>query len=184
MRRWWLLLLLALSIGLNVGLLVTVVVDAEEPRPDPVPFGSEATDGAERRAAPEARRGEERPSPRALERFGTRLGLEGAARDEFAARHREFFETVRRKRRELGVLRRRLRRELVATEPDRDRIERLVEESGRVRAEMELAFADHVIASRRLLEGEAERRYLGFISRLAGSGPEPRPRTGRRGPDR
>lgn len=113
------------------------------------------------------------PPERRLEEMAVRLGVPPEDRPRFAQLQREFFGETRDGRMRLDGVRRQLRAELTAARPDRARIDALLAQSGELQAGLERALVDHVLAAREVLDGEAERRYLHFLSRLgaAGGGP-------------
>src|SRR5690606_4627822 len=126
------------SLGLNVGILVTLVV-LRASRP-PVqaeispPFG-----------AP---------------------GLDPPAQERFIDGQREFMHSLMSERREIETLRREVRRELLADTPDRARLETLVAELSERTTALERRFVDHVLRSREALDPEDERRYVEMLRRM------------------
>lgn len=122
------------------------------------------------------------PSRERLEEVAERLGVPVGDRPRFIALQRRFIAETRERRLELDVVRRGLRAELTAPAPDRERLRVLVETSARVQAKLERAFVEHVLAARELLDGEPERRYLEFLSRLGPRAGAPGPRGGAAGP--
>jgi hypothetical protein len=125
-------------------------------RPPAPPFDPPPPDGP-----PEAR----------LAEMAERLGVPPADRPRFAALQRRFFTETRDLRWRLGSVRRQLKDELTGPEPDRQRIGRLLAQSGELQAGLERSLVEHVLAAREVLDGEAERRYLHFLSRLGVAGP-------------
>jgi len=147
-----------------------------------------------RRPLPPAARREGRfdtgPPEARLEEMAARLGVPEADRPRFAALQRQFFAETRDRRIRLGGARRELRAELTAARPDRARIDALLARSSDLQLGLERSLVEHVLAAREVLDGEAERRYLRFLSRLGAAGgpgaraaPGPR-RPGLRGPGR
>lgn len=169
MRRWGLALALLLSLGVNVGILATLAVRRAAPPPErPRP--------EEPRPMPPAA-GEELP-PRVI-RLADRLGLEGEQRRRFVQLQGRFFVETVRLRTDQSEISRELRRELSASEPDRQRIEELTRASARIHLGLQQALAKNVIATREILDPEQERLFLDFISRLPApglDGPPQRPR--------
>lgn len=156
MRRWWWVAVLFLSVGLNIGLLVGGAtrrsepptrpeIDRQQPLPPDVPAG---------------------PPREALLRIADRMGLQGSERDRFIQLNKEFFRRTRTIRSELERTRQELKRELTGEEPSRERVEELLERSGRLQVEMERVFARHVLEGREMLDGEAEQIYIHFLGRL------------------
>lgn len=170
MRRWWLVVALLLSLGVNLGLVGAHLV---------------------RQRVLAAWQGERPPDgPEPGVGLADRLRLREPQRTRFLEVQRELVGTVREQRRELGRLRRVLRDELIAPAPDRDRVDRLVDEIAERQAALDRAFVDHVLASRELLDGEQLERYLHFLERFTAQRfgrPEERPEQrfapGRVGPD-
>lgn len=155
MKRSWLVVLLLLSVGVNIGVLAMIGLSwARAPRP--------------------IERLLDRPPP--LEHLVEQLGLEGAQRERFVAEQRRFFDAFGDLRRELGDTRLELRREVGGASPDRGRIEELVDASARLTAELDRLFVDHVLATREILDGEQERRYLSLLDRLRRDDERPRHR--------
>lgn len=147
MKRAWLVILLLASVGLNLGLWLrrSGRQEADLGAPPPLPA-----------AATEARLG----------RFADRLDLAGDERRRFIELHVDFLATLRAEAGELAQVRLELREEMTAADPDHARVEQLVDSSARHLAALELSFARTVLASRELLDGEAERRYLRTIAEL------------------
>ena len=160
MKRSWLIVALLLSVGINLG-IVTVI-------------------GLSRIRGPRQWEGrlEESFGPR-FARMADRLGLEGEQRQGFQAQQREFFEAMRELRMKLEIARRQLQGEVVAQEPDRERIDALLRQSAELTAALERLFVDNVMMSRELLDRRQERLYFGFLDRLR-RGDERRPGPGRR----
>lgn len=173
MRRWWLVIALLLSVGINVGLLTAVIVrrldvrsGMERGRPGgPLEAGVSGD-----------------PLPRVI-RLADHLELEGEPRRRFIGLQVRFFQETLRLRLEMGEIRRELRRELVSRTPDVERVKRLTRESSRIHLALEAAMTKNVLATREILDPRQERQYLRILSRLRpagpmgllGSGPERRP---------
>ena len=150
MKRWWLVIVLLLSLGINAGILAALAVGKfqgrVEPRRSPVPFEGPMHDA------------------RNLAR-GVGLDTEGSAR--FRELHREFFETAREQRRNSMGLRRELLSEVTADDPDRDEIEAILRRISESELEMERALVDTMLDARDILDENQEKRYLHFLgSRL------------------
>jgi len=116
------------------------------------------------------REGLERPGP-PLDRLADHLGLEGETRRRFLELQRRLFEVQIESRLRRGRLGREMRRELLAAEPDRGRIESLIEQMGATYVEAEKATAETILESRRLLTPQQQRQYLHVLERLRGGGP-------------
>jgi hypothetical protein len=153
MRRWWLVITLLLSIGLNLGILAAIVAKkAQQPEPrEPRP--AEAVNPAVD------------PVPR-LPRLADRLGLEGEERRKFISIQWHLFENTARLRLQRAEVHRQLKRELTRDEPNRQRIDGLLNESAQIYNAMERVLVDSLFASRELLGPEQEREYLRFVGRL------------------
>lgn len=174
MRRWWLVVALVLSLGVNIGILASLAVHRgpAHHRPD-----------LQRESFPprEAGRGStERPRtqrwrlPQApLERLADRLGLSGEKRDQFLAVQRQFFTETIAARRGFMEARRELHRELVAEHPDAAKIEKLSNAVGEQVTALDRSLAKTVLASRKILDQRQLEIYLGFLRRLEERGRGP-----------
>jgi len=160
-RRWWLVIGLLLSVGVNAGVLATLAAHRfgaeKQPKPQkpaekPIPLPN----------VPNAQPGE----PQRIIRLADRLGLEGEQRKRFIRLQGSFFAETVRLRTEQAETQRELRRVLAAPQPDRQRIESLLQESGRSFVELERAMAENVMSSRRLLNPEQEREFLRLVASL------------------
>jgi hypothetical protein len=151
MKRWWVVIALLLSVGVNIGLFAAVLA------------------GRFRAPAHEER---QPPALERLQRLADRLGLEGEPRRRFVAYQRSFFQDTARDRRHLGETNSDLRRELVSPNPDPQRVEQLTAESSALYLKLERALAGNVLATRKLLDPRQERIYLNLIRQLRpGRGP-------------
>jgi Heavy-metal resistance len=159
-RRWWLVIALLLSVGINIGLLAAVIVRRLDVR---------AAGEKERPGPPEAGVSGD-PLPRVV-RLADHLELEGEPRRRFIDLQVRFFQETLRLRLEMGELRRELRRELVSRDPDPERVERLTRESSRIHLALEVATTRNVLATREILDPRQERQYLRILSRLRPAGP-------------
>jgi hypothetical protein len=158
MRRWWLVIALLLSVGLNLGILAAIAARKAQPGPrEPRP--AEAMNPAD-------------DLPR-LPRLADRLGLEGEERRRFIDIQWELFQKTGRLRLQRGEVHRELKRELTRDEPNRQRVNQLLGESARIHSAMERALVDSVLASRELLGPEQEEQYLRFVGRLRVPNPRP-----------
>ncbi|HEX6202610.1 MAG TPA: hypothetical protein VF100_06375, partial [Thermoanaerobaculia bacterium] len=111
------------------------------------------------------------PGEPPLGRLADHLGLEGERRERFVALQRRFLAVHLEGRRERALLSAELRRELVADDPDRARIEELVGRLAEVYAASERATAEVVLASRDLLDAGQQQRYFRFLEHLRAGGP-------------
>lgn len=148
MKRWWLVVALCLSLGVNIGVLGMILLHRAA---RPGPMGPEPS--VQRGAPP-------------VEALADRLGLQGEEREEFLDLQREFFQKIRVQRHEIGRLRQDLRRELSARRPDRDVVNRTLDAMARSQAELDRAFADSILATRELLGPRQEWLYFRFLERV------------------
>ncbi len=177
MRRWGLVLLLLLSLGVNLGVAGMLLFEKARQKP-PAPPPAEV------------------PEPIGgigggdligrLPRFADILGLEGQERQKFLDIHITFFQDTTRLRLLMAEAHRNLQREMSGEKPDAARVDRLLREEADVYLRLEQAFAKCVLASRQLLGADEERRYLQVVGRLRGAARGPRelaPPPGEGGPD-
>lgn len=152
MKRWWLVIALVLSIGMNLGLLFALALSSP--------------------AAVQRQQAAMRPvAPGRLPQLAERLGIEGEARRRFLQRQRRFFLETAGPRTRLPEIRREVRAELVRAQPDQAHIDELLREGSDIFLMLERALVANVLESRRLLPPEAEKKYLDLISRLQLEGP-------------
>jgi Heavy-metal resistance len=161
MSRWWLIIALLLSVGLNVGILATIAArhdgrPAELKNPKAPEIGIPGKD----------------PLPM-LPRLADRLGLEGDKRRKFLDLQWNLFQETSRLRLQLGEVHREIRRELTRDESDRQRIDKLLAESARIYLALERSLVSSVLATRELLDPEQERQYMALIGRLRIAAPGP-----------
>jgi Spy/CpxP family protein refolding chaperone len=164
MKRWWVWVLLLLSLGVNVGILATLGAQrlrrpgppAAEAPPAPAPAAPEPA-----APSPEPPRATV-PAP-TFQGLADRLGLEGEARRRFLDIQRRAFETMRAERQRMLAARAALRRELTAAAPDRARIDSLLAEAGAAQAALERSLVSSLLESRALLDPEQQRLYLRFV---------------------
>lgn len=74
-------------------------------------------------------------------------------------RARRVSQLIAEEQRELGHL-------LRSEAPDRERIQALIESSGRRAIELDLAFADNVFVVRELLDGPQEERFVRMLAKM------------------
>ena len=158
MRRWWLVIALLLSVGLNIGILAAIgarraAVLAGKERP-PLEAGNPKAD----------------PVPR-LARLADRLKLEGEPRRRFLDIQWNLYQETTRQRLRLNEVHRDLRREMSRPTPDRQRVEELLNESARIYLALERSLVNNVFATRDLLDPEQREEYLKIIGRLRVPGP-------------
>ncbi len=152
MRRWWLVIALLLSVGLNVGILAAVAAR----RLGPGGPGAKQP-GAGNQAAD--------PLPR-LPQLANRLELEGEERQKFLDIQWNLYQETSHLRLELGETHRNLRHALIQPQVDRAQVDRLLEESSRTYLALEKSLVNNVLATRGLLGPEKEKQYLRLIGQL------------------
>jgi Spy/CpxP family protein refolding chaperone len=158
-RRWWVIIALLLSLGVNLGLVAAVATRKIAARPD--------GPGVER-PRPQDLGGE--PLPR-FRRLADHLGLEGEQRRQFLDLQGQLFEETVRVRMRQAESQREVRRELVSREPDQERIDSLLQQSARDFLTLEQALAKNIVATRAILSPEQEEEYLRIVSRIRPPGP-------------
>jgi hypothetical protein len=147
-KRWWLVLALLLSLGMNVGILTTIAVARLRP--------------AEPKAPPEKR----------LARLADRLGLQGEERQRFLGLQRRFFAVTSRDRKRLQQVYREIRREMTSPQPNSGHIEELLTESSQLYLKIEHSVTANVLETRKLLTPEHETVYLDLLGQMRpGQGP-------------
>lgn len=151
MKRWWVWVVLLLSLGVNVGILATL--GAQRLR-EPAPAAPASTAPAPRRPSG--------PGP-GMQRLADRLGLEGETRRRFLDIQRDAFETMRGEREKLQSARQALRLELASEQPDRQRVESLLAEVSATQAALERALVGSFLESRALLDADQQRLYTRFV---------------------
>ncbi|HTQ79700.1 MAG TPA: periplasmic heavy metal sensor [Thermoanaerobaculia bacterium] len=157
MRRWWLVLVLLLSLGVNAGILATIAVGRLKPVPQP-------------RAASQG------PPERRLAQLADRLGLRGEERERFLDRERRFFADASRERKHLQQVYRQVRRELISARPDPARLDQLLAESSQIYLTIERMVTANVLDTRKLLTPDQESIYLDLIEKMRpGQGPFTQP---------
>jgi hypothetical protein len=165
--RWWLVIGLLLSVGLNVGILAAVVARrAAAPRPAAQAQGQGQGQGQGNPANAND------PVPR-LTRLADRLKLEGETRRKFIDIQWNLYQETTRLRLDLGEIHRSLRREMTLPNPDRPRVDALLADSSRTYLALEKSLVDNVFATRTLLGPEKEAEYLKIVGRLRLPNPGP-----------
>ncbi|HEY4573907.1 MAG TPA: periplasmic heavy metal sensor [Thermoanaerobaculia bacterium] len=165
MSRWWLVIALLLSVGLNVGILATIA--AHRPGPPPPREGRPPQEGQN-----PANPANVDPVPR-LGRLADRLKLEGDQRRKFLDLQWNLYQESTRQRLQMNEVHRDLRRELTRPTPDRQRVEALLNESARVHQALERALVSNILSTRELLGPEKEKEYLKIVGRLRLPNPGP-----------
>ena len=181
MKKPWIWVVLLLSLGVNIGILATIGVSRFKGPPK-----------IERGLWDSPRR--EHPMRRELappvDRMADALELEGETRDEFIALQEQFFRGMVEQRAGLETMRRDLRTEVMAEEPDEERIDELLTELGKRQVNLDRMFVENVLKSRTLLGPEQQKRYLQMLRRVReamgedGGPGGPGERMGRDGPRR
>ena len=163
MKRWWLVIALLLSVGLNLGVLAAIGARlAAKPRPD------------RQEPRPERQEGNPAGDPvQRLARFADHLKLEGETRRKFLDLQWNLFQETTRLRLQLGEVHRELRRELARGGSDRQRVEALLNESSRLYLALERSLVNNVYATRELLGPEKGEEYLKMIGRMRVPNPGP-----------
>jgi len=162
MSRWWLVIALLLSVGLNLGILVAIKSGPPPPREE-----------REGRPAQEGRQpANVDPVPR-LGRLADRLKLEGDQRRRFLDIQWNLYQESTRQRLQMNEVHRELRRELTRPAPDRQRVEALLGESSRIHLALERALVNNILSTRELLGPEKEKEYLKIVGRLRLPNPGP-----------
>jgi hypothetical protein len=159
-RRWWLVLALLLSLGLNVGILAAIGARRAMllARPNAARQQQEAAGGA-------GNPNNADPVPR-LTRLANRLKLEGDQRRKFLDIQWNLYQETSRQRLQLNEIHRALRRELTHPVPDRQRVEALLNESSATYLALERSLVNNVFATRDLLGAEKEADYLKIVGSL------------------
>jgi Spy/CpxP family protein refolding chaperone len=169
MSRWWLVIALLLSVGLNVGILAAIAARRAGPPPP----------REERPPQEKQNPANVDPVPR-LGRLADRLKLEGDQRRRFLDLQWNLYQESTRQRLQMNEVHRELRRELTRPNPDRQRVEALLTESSRVHQALERALVNNILSTRELLGPEKEKEYLKIVGRLRL--PNPGPGIGNPGP--
>ncbi len=161
MRRWWLVIALLLSLGLNVGILAAV--GARRALLMAKPNAARLQQGGNGNGAGNANNTD--PVPR-LTRLANRLSLEGDQRRKFLDIQWNLYQETARLRLQLNEVHRDLRRELTHPNPDRQRVEGLLNDSSRIYLALERSLVNNVFATRDLLGPEKEADYLKIVGSL------------------
>lgn len=155
MKRWWLVMALMLSVGVNLGLVASWLMPTKQtPALTQNPITQEPSPQPDR------------PLPRIFVRMAAELGLEGESKEQFLGLQRRFLRRTIGARSQLHQAQAELRRELLAAEPQRQAVQAHLEQMAEARRELETAFAENVLDTRELLEPAQARRFLQMIGRL------------------
>ncbi len=156
MKRWWLIVVLLLSLGVNLGLLASRAWQ-RAPGPGPPPAaGNPPPEAAER-------------LPRFALRMAGELDLQGEQREAFLDRQRRFLEQTLDARDRFGRLQAELRREVIADDPDRQVVDELLVQISDAHVDLERAFVDNLLDTRELLGPDQGRRFMRLLHHLRGS---------------
>lgn len=147
MKRWWLVIALLLSLGMNVGILAIMGLHRLG-RPQSPPDLA-ATEGAAR-----------------LARVADWLELEGDKRSRFLELQTEFLLAAEETRERVKRAKIGLRRQAMSRRPDRGQLDRLERELAEALAHMDRIFVDNVIATRGVLTRSQERKFFRILGRL------------------
>jgi hypothetical protein len=165
MSRWWLVIALLLSVGLNVGILAAIAARRAGPQ------GPREGRQQQQQANP-ANAANTDPVPR-LTRLADRLKLEGDQRRKFLDLQWNLYQETTRQRLQLNEVHRELRREMTKQTPDRQRVEALLDESSRIYLTLERSLVSSIFATRDLLGPDKEEEYLKVVGRLRIPNPGP-----------
>ncbi len=160
MKRWWLVIALLLSLGINIGLLAG---RAFQPRPAEVEDVEDPVDDGRVEMPAMPREGR---LPPVVHRMADELGLEGAKRDAFVEIQRTFFEQTLTARRRMVQVQGRVRDEITSGEPDREALDALLIELSDAHTALERAFVTNLLDTRELLDPGQERRYMRFLRHM------------------
>jgi Spy/CpxP family protein refolding chaperone len=142
------------------------------PPPDDGPFGGETAE-----VGPEPGTVLPVPStpPPRLREFADRLGVSGEKREKFFALQLKMIATMREGRWRIQQLRRAVRVEMLSDRPDRNKIEANLAAIQSAQLALERQTVRTILDTREILDGEAERQYLEFITRMRLGAGEPKP---------
>lgn len=151
-RRRWLVMALLVSLGMNLGLVLSALLAPTKARA--------------------ARGGASLAVETGVEKVADELGLTGAERRQFVERHRQFLDEARGPRERARRLRSELTQELFARPANQARIDELVAALGVELARFESDTARLVLEVQQLLPAERHPAYRRF---LAGMKPDDQP---------
>jgi len=170
MKRWWLAIVLLLSLGVNVGVLATIGIQrlrAPHSAEEPLPAGPDGLGPSGPGVGPSgpgpSSPGPSGPGPN-FQLLADRLRLDGERRERFIEVQQRFFETARGGRQRLERLRQELRQELVAETPDRARAEAISREMAEVTGQLERALIANILDSKELLTPVEQRQFLRLVA--------------------
>lgn len=153
MRRGGLVMALLLSVGINLGLVLSALLATAR--------SSDSPAAAHSRPPLEGAR---------LPRLADELALEGETRQRFITRHQRYFNEARQPRERLRELRAALSRELFAEPMDEARVDDLVKRISEELALFEQLTVGLVLDVRSLLPADRQATYRRFVERLRAGG--------------
>ena len=157
--RRWLIVVLLLSLGVNIGIFSTLAL---------------------RRWAPP---GERQATPvRGLEDLTNRLRLRGEKREEFVAVQEKLVRRAQENVRSYQQAQRQLQREIARRRPDRLRIEGIIARIEELHGERHRMVVRAMLQSRKVLDRRQQRIYRQFLGRLGRQAPGGRPNRNHRRP--
>ncbi len=165
MKRWWLLIALLLSVGINVGILATLAFQGRSTGEEPAGVTSTGAVEPAGDPAPDLLPRDGRRPP-VVQRMADELGLEGEKRAAFVEIQQTFFEQTLAARSRMARLQREIRLVVTSGNPDREQADRLLVELSAAHTDLERAFVTNLLDSRELLDGQQERRFMHFLRRM------------------
>jgi hypothetical protein len=180
MKRSVLVLILLVSVGMNAGILATLLLDSwrgPQPAADtPRETGSSESPTSEDASTTKLPRpddpgsAEAIPAERAVgglvDRLIQRLGLDGEVAEQFRELQYDLYRQMRVNQRRTMQVQFQLRRELAGDLPDTGVLRGLVEDSGRLHAERQELLVRAILRSREILDRPQQREYQNFLSLL------------------
>lgn len=160
MKRWHIVILLLLSVGLNLGLLAQRGTGKPDRASSRV-AGSRDAGNAER-----AKERRERAREELLERMVDKVGVTGEQRERFLAIHRGFFERTRDMRDQQRRAERALRENLASATPDRALAEVQLAEIAAAKKEIETTFVENFFDATAILDTDQKARYRELVAEL------------------
>ncbi|MDY7094578.1 MAG: hypothetical protein SX243_16525 [Acidobacteriota bacterium] len=195
MKRSVLVLVLLVSVGMNAGILATLLLDRwrtpeppasqraqpERARPQGAPPKGSPTQGLPPQETVPQQTVPQETVPQQtvpqgaqpegavgglVDRLVQRLGLEGEVAERFRELQFDLYQQMRGNRRRAMQVQFRLRRELAGDQPDGEVLRVLVEDSGRLHAERQELLVRAILKSREILDRQQQREYQNFLSLL------------------
>lgn len=154
MRRAGLVMALLLSVGINLGLVLSALLaTARSSDSRPASHSGTFIEGGR------------------LPRLADELGLAGEGRQRFIARHQRYFNEARQPREKLRELRAALSQELFANPVDEAKVDALVKSIHQELTRFDELTVRLVLDVRLLLPADRQDTYRSFVDRLRASGP-------------